>query len=46
MKKRSLLIFLSMIFILSCLVLTACHEHEFGEWKVVVPETCTKIGPS
>ena len=44
MRKRSLLIFLSMIFILSCLVLTACHEHEFGEWKVVLSASCTDSG--
>ena len=44
MKKRSLLIFLSIIFILSCLVLTACHEHEFGEWEVVLHASCTDSG--
>ena len=44
MKKRSLLIFLSIIFILSCLVLTACHTCEFGEWKGIIPATCTEEG--
>ena len=44
MKKQSLVIFWSVIFILSCLVLTACHSCEFGEWKVVLPASCTGSG--
>jgi len=44
MKKQSLVIFLSVIFILSCLALTACHSCEFGEWKVVLPASCTDSG--
>ena len=30
--------------VVSCLALTACHTHEFGEWTVVKQPTCTQDG--
>ena len=44
MKKRMLIIILLAVLVVSCLALTACHEHEFGEWTVKTPATCTEAG--
>ena len=44
MKKKVLVIILLAILVVSCLALTACHEHEFGEWTVVKQPTCTQDG--
>jgi len=44
MKKQILVIILLVILVASCLALTACHTHEFGEWTVVVQPTCTQNG--
>lgn len=32
------------ILAVSCLVLTACHSCEFGEWTVIKQSTCTETG--
>ncbi|MBQ6882762.1 MAG: leucine-rich repeat domain-containing protein [Clostridia bacterium] len=51
MKRKMLIIILSAIFIVSCLVLTACHEHEYNacheheyNWNVVCEPSCTENG--
>lgn len=44
MKKQILVIILLAMFVMSCLALTACHEHEFGQWTVVSKATCTDAG--
>ena len=44
MKKRTLIIILLAVLVFSCLALTACHEHEFGEWTVKTSATCTEAG--
>ena len=44
MKKQILVIILLAILVVSCLALTACHEHEFGEWTVLLDATCTEDG--
>lgn len=44
MKKQTLVIILLAVLVVSCLALTACHEHEFGEWTVVKQATCTEAG--
>lgn len=43
-NKQTAIAFLLVIFALSCLALTACHEHEFGEWTVVEQSTCSQMG--
>ncbi|MBQ2915032.1 MAG: leucine-rich repeat protein [Clostridia bacterium] len=44
MKKQTLVIILIAMLVVSCLALTACHEHEFGQWTVVSNATCTDAG--
>lgn len=44
MKKKILVIFLLAVLVVSCLVLTACHSCEFGEWTVTKQPTCTQDG--
>lgn len=44
MKKKVLVIILLAVLVVSCLALTACHSCEFGEWKGVIPATCTEEG--
>ena len=44
MKKQILVIILMAALVVSCLALTACHEHEFGEWRGAIPATCTEEG--
>ena len=44
MKKSLLIALLTIILVVSCLALTACHSCEFGEWEVTTPATCTQIG--
>ena len=44
MKKMTLIIVLLAVMVVSCLALTACHEHEFGEWRGAIPATCTEEG--
>ncbi|MBO5866843.1 MAG: hypothetical protein J6Q55_02170, partial [Clostridia bacterium] len=44
MKRTTLVIILLAVLVLSCLALTACHEHELGEWTVVSQATCTDAG--
>ena len=44
MKKSLLIALLTIILVVSCLALTACHSCEFGEWTVATPATCTQIG--
>ena len=44
MKRTTLIIVLLAVLVVSCLALTACHEHEFGEWEVIKQPTCTKDG--
>ena len=44
MKKTTLVFMLLAILVVSCLVLTACHSCEFGEWTVIEQATCTEAG--
>ncbi|MBR7176860.1 MAG: hypothetical protein IKD26_01435, partial [Clostridia bacterium] len=44
MKKQTFVIILIAMLVVSCLALTACHEHEFGQWTVVSDATCTDAG--
>ena len=44
MKRTILVITLLAILAVSCLVLTACHSCEFGEWEVAKRATCTQEG--
>lgn len=44
MKKQTLVIFMLAVLVVSCLSLTACHKHEFGQWTVVSNATCTDAG--
>ena len=48
MKRTTLVIILLAIWVVSCLVFTACGEPEhtcsFGEWTVIEKATCTEAG--
>ena len=44
MKKTTLEFMLLAILVVSCLMLTACHSCEFGEWTVIEQATCTEAG--
>ena len=44
MKRTTLVIILLAVLVVSCLAFTACHEHEFGEWRGAIPATCTEEG--
>ena len=44
MKRTTLILILLSMFVVSCLLLTACHSCEFAEWTVEKPATCTQIG--
>lgn len=42
--KKLLAITLIFVMLIALVALCACHEHEFGEWTIVVQSTCTTNG--